>query len=545
MKRISVLISIALFFVLISTKTGFAQTPVTQQSDKSALDEWKKQAQQGFEDFKAENEKQYRDFRAKANAEYADFMSQAWKEFQAYAGIPAPKSDDPIKQPEAKPRKEPTADPMPFDKIVPLPVRVPRPQPITPIQLPKPAVPEAPRPEPVAPIQKPTNPTVQTPPPEPAKPVQAPKIDTPKPDISKPAGYAFLFYNTECKVNADGSLRFTLPDASEKSAADAWKILSDQKYDELISDFLTLRDQMNLSDWGYFQLLKAFSEKYFDKESNEAVLFQMFVLTQSGYKVRIARTNNNRFVLLIPFKETIYEYTFLNIDGVKYYIINKDLKNQGFFLCNQAFPQEQYFAWQTGQPRLAETLTQARTYASKRYPEINVTVQTNQNLIDYFNNYPLSNDWNLYTVAGLSDKAKHALFSVLQRAIAGKSKTEAAGMFLNFLQTGFAYQTDAEQFGYERPFFPDENFFYPYNNCKDRATLYAIMVKELLGLDVVLLHYPGHLATAVHFNEDVEGDYLMINGKKFIVCDPTYIGANIGRAMDQFKNVSAKVVTIW
>ena len=540
MKRIIVLISIALFLVFSGTKTGFAQTPVTQQNNQSVIDDWKKQARQGFDDFKAENEKQYRDFRAKANDEFAEFMSRAWEQFQSFEGIPKPKADDFVKQPEAKPRKAPTADPMPYGTIVPLPVRTPRPQPLAPIQPQKPAEPEAPRPEPATPIQ-PTNPALQTPPPEPAKPVQKPII---KPDIVKP-GFSFLLYNTECKVRMDESLRFTLPDASENSAAQAWKTLSDQKYDALLSDLLTLRDQMNLSDWGYYQLIKAFSEKFFGKDSNEAVFLQMFVLTQSGYKVRIARTGNNRFALLIPFKETIYEYTFLNIEGAKYYIINKDFRNQGFALCNQEFPHEQYFAWQTRQPLLAEKLNEARTYEAKRYPEIKVAVQTNQNLIDYFNNYPLSNDWNLYTVADLSERAKQSLYPVLQRAIAGKSKTEAAGMFLNFLQTGFAYQTDAEQFGYERPFFPDENFFYPYNNCKDRATLYAILVKQLLDMDVVLLHYPGHLATAVHFNEDVEGDYLMINGKKFIVCDPTFIGAGIGRAMDQFKNVNAEVVTIW
>jgi hypothetical protein len=61
---------------------------------------------------------------------------------------------------------------------------------------------------------------------------------------------------------------------------------------------------------------------------------------------------------------------------------------------------------------------------------------------------------------------------------------------------------------------------------------------------VVLLHYPGHLATAVHFNENVQGDYLTIAGKQFIVCDPTYIGANIGNAMEEYKHVNAKVIQI-
>lgn len=338
-------------------------------------------------------------------------------------------------------------------------------------------------------------------------------------------------------------MRFSLHDVSEQSVAKTWKILSGKQYDVLISDCLTLRDQLNLSDWGYYQLLKTMSEKFLGKESNEAILLQMFILTQSGYNVRIARANN-RLTLLIPFRQTIYEHVFFNMDGVKYYVINKELEKQQFYICDQKFPKEQSFSWQTGQPKLAENLTAPKSFVSSRYPEINVSVQTNQNLIDFYNSYPLSSEYDLYTLAGLSESAKRTLYPVLQHAITGKSKTEAARMLLNFLQTAFAYQTDDQQFGYERPLFADENFFYPYNNCKDRATLFAILIKELLNLDVVLLLYPNHLATAVHFTDEVAGDYLIVNSKKYVVCDPTYIGASIGQTMPDYKQVAAKVIVI-
>ena len=38
------------------------------------------------------------------------------------------------------------------------------------------------------------------------------------------------------------------------------------------------------------------------------------------------------------------------------------------------------------------------------------------------------------------------------------------------------------------------------------------------------------------------GDFVTVEGKKYIVCDPTYIGASIGKAMPQFKRVAAKVL---
>ena len=492
MKKKSTLLIIG---IICSTFSG-----IHAQND---FDEWRKQSNQDFEAFKAKTEQEFRDFREKANAEFAEFMSRSWEEFRAFRGIPAPQSPDPVKQPVVEPDRKPTADPLPFGKVTPLSTPEPRPQPVAPIRIP-----------------------TSTPTPEPVKP-----------------GFSFLFFNTDCKVNLDHTMRFSLQDASEKSVAAVWKTLSGNQYDALISDCLSLRDQLNLNDWGYMLLLTSLSEKFLNKESNEAVLLQMFILTQSGYKVRIARIGNH-LALLIPFRESLYEYSYTNIGGVKYYVMNKDLKGQALYIYNHEFPKEQYFSWQTGQPKLAEKLTAPKTFTSARYPEMQASVQTNQNLIDFYNSYPLSSHWDLYVLAGLSETVKRTLYPALQRAIAGKSKTEAAGMLLNFHQTAFDYMTDGQQFGYERPIFADENFFYPYNDCEDRSILYALLIKDLLGLEVVLLHYPGHLATAVHFPENLNGDYLIIDGKKFIVCDPTFIGASIGMTMDNFKTVSANVLKL-
>jgi len=260
--------------------------------------------------------------------------------------------------------------------------------------------------------------------------------------------------------------------------------------------------------------------------------------------VRIARSAANRLVLLIPSQDVLYQYSYLKINEIQYYVTNKALRGQSFFVYNREFPKEQYFSWQTELPNLDVKLNPPKTFTSSSRSEISVSIQTNQNLIDFYNDYPLTPAWNLYVHAGLSETVKQTLYPALQNAIAGKTKTEAANILLDFCQMAFDYKTCAEQFGYERPFFADENFFFPYNNCKHRATLYALLVKDLLQLEVVLLHYPGHLATAVYFTENVTGDFLTIDGKKFIVCDPTYIGATIGMAMESCKQEKARVIRL-
>jgi len=491
-----ILSAFALFFLVC---TLHAQTT---QDD---FEKYRQKQQAAYLSYTQEMQEEYNHFRDSINAAFAEFMRKSWEEFHVLQGIPAPQPPEFEKPPVADPKKESAPVLLPFDKVTPLPTLLPRPEPFV---------------------------IISQPAPTPSKPI-TPESPT----------FSFLFYNTNCVVDLDPALRFSLPDVSENSVAQAWKNLSDSRHNTLSISCLTLRNQLNLNDWGYLQMLKTLSEKFLGKESNEAVLLQMYILTQSGYKVRIARSTNNRLVLLIPSQDVIYQYSYLNINGVKYYIVNKGLKGQSFFICNHEFPKEQYFSWQMELPKLDVKLNPPKTFTLPLYSEY-ISIQTNQNLIDFYNDYPLTSEWNLYVHAGLSETVKQALYPVLQNAIVGKTEVQAAALLLDFCQMAFDYKTCAEQFGYERQFFPDENFFFPYNNCKHRATLYALLVKDLLNLEVVLLHYPGHLATAVYFSENVVGDFLTIDGKKFIVCDPTYIGARIGMAMDNCKQEKARVIRL-
>ena len=55
----------------------------------------------------------------------------------------------------------------------------------------------------------------------------------------------------------------------------------------------------------------------------------------------------------------------------------------------------------------------------------------------------------------------------------GLGEEEAVNMILSYMNYGFKYMTDDNQFNREKPFFPDENFYYPYNDCEDRAILFS------------------------------------------------------------------------
>lgn len=95
-----------------------------------------------------------------------------------------------------------------------------------------------------------------------------------------------------------------------------------------------------------------------------------------------------------------------------------------------------------------------------------------------------------------------------------------------------------------------DTFKSQYENFKKQAkgeyknSRAQCLVRDLLGLKCILIYYPSHLASAVCFNQQVKGDYILLNGNKYVVCDPTYIGAPVGLTMPNMDNESAKVIIL-
>lgn len=526
------------------TTTVFAQV---DDDWARKIKESQENARKEYEEFRQQATKNYEDFRRKANEEYAKFMEEAWSYFPAQPAEEIPWSPKPVRPVVYKPEDEqkPSPKPQPNPELVPSeepvtePVPVPSEEPVAepvpaPAEEPVPVLPVTPRPVSV-PIDFELKPAEIQPlhRPQPAEPIKY----TPRPDdVANP----LYFYGTELRFHYDKSHNLKLKDVSEKSVAALWRQLSDPYFDNLVAECLQQREDKALCDWAYILLTQQVAETYCGGHTDEAAVMHMYLLTQSGFQMRLARADK-RLAVLVGSHEKIYHYKYFVIDGVKYYNFDASLEDRPFSIFNHAFPKESTLSLVMTQPQLLVEYTDERTIASKRYPDVKVTVETNKNLIEFFDSCPKSANWAYYSTASLSKTLKNTLYPALRKAIAGKNQVDAANILLNFVQTGFDYATDQKQFGYERPLYPDETFFYPFCDCEDRAILFSCLIRELLGLESVLLNYPEHLATAVCFTEEVSGAYLNIDGKKYVICDPTYIGAEIGRCMPDLVNVAPKI----
>jgi hypothetical protein len=491
-------------FIILLSILAFINT-----NAQDAFKDFKKQARNEYNSFKEQTEKEYNDFRDKANAEYADFMRKAWNRYKGEAPLPVipDKSIPPVVLPDDEINVIPDNKPVIFDEVIQAPVISPEP------------------PHPIAPI---------------------PEILQPE---DKP--FEFVFYGTPCKVRVSDKLSFQLKKIDEASIADAWTALSAETHNNLIRDCLELRKRMSLCDWAYLQLLETLSNRFFNNAPNEAVLLQAFLLNQSGYKIRLGKSLQNRLHLLFTSDYMLCEYPYYRIGKENFFLLDPITGNE-MYIFDKAYPHEKSLSAVMNKDHAFsyESLNE-RTLSSERYPDVKVKIAVNKNLIDFYNTCPksmMNNDgttqWLFYANTPLSQVVKDKLYPVLNAAIKDKTEEEAANIIINFVQTAFEYGYDSEIWGGDRAFFPDETIHYPYSDCEDRAILFSRLVRDLLNLEVVLIYYPGHLASAVHFHEDISGDYVYYNNKRYLICDPTFIRANIGKTMTGMDNGKAKVILL-
>ena len=233
---------------------------------------------------------------------------------------------------------------------------------------------------------------------------------------------------------------------------------------------------------------------------------------------------------------------YFNIDGQVFYILDDVPRAASYNICNFTIPGERPLSLAMPAPPLFAQKPAAPVVRNFD-GVVSTTVTVNRNLMDFYTNYPPCH-WSVYAATALTAPVRGQLYPLLRAAVAGKGEREAAELLLHYLHRAFPYKTDEAQFGIERTLFAEEMYYYPYSDCEDRSILFARLVKDLLGLDVVLLYYPAHIAAAVCFKGEVKGDYMQLGNKRYVICDATYIGAGVGEAMPDLKRTPAQVVRI-
>lgn len=363
------------------------------------------------------------------------------------------------------------------------------------------------------------------------------------------------FYGKKLDFDVDGKLLLKNKGIKESDVADYFEEISTmtQETSLLWNQIDNYVKEMGLNEWGYFCILRSLSENIIADVDNR-VLFNFFMLrNEGGFKVKIARgKNSNKLTLLaaIDNEKEVYSYTFFRFDEdnatqLKYYSIygggnskeciytydfcqqDKNLKQIGLDFNNQL---------NMGKCDVKRELNFAKINSKIELPY-------NSSHIAYLNDVPMT-IFPIYFASPISIEAQNIFNQKLNEIKQQYSAVQFIDILLNFVQTAFDYKTDDQQFGYEKYFYPEEVIAYPYSDCEDRSALFVWLVTTYTDAKVVGLQYEGHLATAVCFGDNVavDGDKFIYAGKKYYVCDPTYINATIGMTMPQYKNKMPKII---
>ncbi len=543
----------SLFPVLVLSVLFFSAPVYATDTKESALQQmladdpdFASELVRDFAEFEMEKSSEFSAFREERDADFAEFLKEQWDDFSEFPGL--------IKDSKPKPKAMPKAFDVPRDAPLPpaaveLPV-VLLPPPVAPVPAPIPD--EQPLPEPaLEPVSEPVISNRPVPIPQPLPDPVVSKPETPAPELLPELPVtgrkvAVNYFGHPLVFSIDPQLLGNVGIINNQGVSRFWGKASDADYRPLLAQLATVRQQLALNDWGQYLLLqKLLAEMTADE--NEAVLLGWFLLNKNSLRARVGFSSGRAF-LLAPSGNKIYGVPFYQLDGERYYnlsFLQNGIQSGSIKSYRRDYPGVDssigFDLRVTPElPQAEQTKVLSFTYKNKTHQ---LRTKINLNLIAFYKDYP-DTDMKVFFSASVDSDAAVSLAEGLRPIIAGQTETEAANILLRFVQTAFEYKTDDDQFGGEKYMFAAETLYYPYSDCEDRAILYSYLVRELLQLKVVGLIYPGHAATAVRFNQPVGGDQVEIDGERYLVCDPTYINADIGMAMPKFKQAKAEVVVI-
>jgi len=469
---------------------------------QSDFEAWQRQQQQGA----TRIQEDFRRFKDDNDRQFADFLKAQWREFDAMRGV--------VRDPKPKPKAPPTAKPAPTEK----PAR------------PTPAI-SAP----------PTIATLPSPIPTP------PAIATPRPTTDDVA--QIDFYGNAVAIPALPAWRQNLHTGSlsAESMSDFWARIGTSDFEPALAQLQLARKTLTLDDWSYLALMRRYVETLQPSRVTDQQLLLWFLLIKSGFDVRCAYMDNQLHVF-VAVAQQVYGTKFLQVKDIPYYAVlaaDRGQSMKAFYTYDARYPGD-LRPVDLRVRSLAFTRAQAATrelnwsHAGQKY---RVVIPYDRQAIDFLKSYPQV-DIRVPFSSDLSPLSRAALLRELRPLLAGMNEEQSVNFLLAFVQKAFAYRTDEDQFGYEKYFFGEEILFYPYSDCEDRSVFFAWLVHELTGLDVVGLSYPGHIATAVRFKyANPSGDTIAHKGQRYVVADPTYIGAGVGMSQPAFRRSSPSVIS--
>lgn len=371
---------------------------------------------------------------------------------------------------------------------------------------------------------------------------------------------SLIFFEKKIEVDVDINTKFTLLSISENQVSKAWRKLSNTSYSSILKQLDNARTQLQLNDWGVFLFVSQIADQTFEKdETNKKNIFIAFILAHAGYNVKLGRIGKNvnrsaQLYLLVPFSTQV-KGRKTEIKGKRFYILS-DVKNSN--LTTRSLNTEQLYSYQENLksaksdidlsikniPQIGSRILQKRIESKSQYFR-EIKMRWKSGLVDYYNTYPTT-ILSVYLNTPLSVETKNTLLESFALPLKMMDKDK----FINLLHYWFIHAFDYKLDDIERPLFTEQTISSTYSDCEDRAILFARILKEIAGLDVVLIVYKGdqnkisHVATGVRLEKKTNDNFKEYKGKRYTIYDPSDTEGTNGKIVNRYRNSEYEIIEL-
>lgn len=340
---------------------------------------------------------------------------------------------------------------------------------------------------------------------------------------------------------------------SKESIFRFYKEVNGSDYLPTVSKLMAYKNQKELNDWFYYQLIRRTAQMIAPKEVNynRYTLYKWFLMVKSGFDAKLA-LHNQQLLFYIRSEDEVFSIPLFEKNGKQYVCLNI----HDFFRANHDFNAiidlveiedslaVHSFSYAVSNvPDFAISDYEAKDilfpYGDKEY---HFQVKINQKLGQFYANYPIVGFESYFNIP-LSKTTYQSLIPTLKRELTKVKTKEGVDYLMKFTRNAFLYEDDQVHFGKEKRMPPEETLLSEASDCDDRAALFFYLVKEIYKLPMIVVLYENHVTVAVQFKKRY-GKTITYQGKQYTLCEPTPQGSDlsIGQIAEKYKNKTFEIV---
>lgn len=309
-----------------------------------------------------------------------------------------------------------------------------------------------------------------------------------------------------------------------------YRKLDETNFQVLLDDLKDRKDELQLNDWLFYQLIhKAVDKLYANESSMFRTTATWFFMTKAGYNTRLLTSQSKYTFLCVQTEEKIFETSFVrfgklrfvNLTNIYYNVDSRKIifeipRYQPGELRDKPFS----FAMKETPLIPAQTIKKVYDFDVNGEP-IALEVEVDTNVTDLLKNFPQTLPLN-HIQAPMSPATMTSLKNALAPHLNGKTPAEQLSVMVSFTRKAFPYLHDQRRYLRDDPLTADQLMLADTSDHEDRVALLYQLLKETTDFNFILVQYihDDIITVGVELPE-VIGRPFEHEGKTYTICDPT------------------------